>query len=241
VVETEGGDRFRIGDELHALLAQPDSEPFPSLVDSLYASLWKRIVNLEFPPGTRLSDEAVARELGVSRTPVREALNRLSQVGLVQVNPRRGFFVPTISREDVIELYDLRQAIEIFVTRRATPVVADEEIAAHREYQRRAHEHAATDPTATAEFYRADLLLHELLHRYGGNRRSARSLADIMGQLALLSLRTAQLPPRRAAAIDEHAAILDALARRDADAAAAAMQAHIEGVKKRVLEDFFEG
>lgn len=237
--EMSDNDRFRIGDELHTLLAEPYSEPFPSLVDSFYALLWKRIVNLEFPPGARLSDEAIAKELGVSRTPVREALNRLSQVGLVQVNPRRGFFVPTISREDVVELYDLRMAIEVFATARAALLVTDEELAAHREHQRRADERAGTDPTAIEDFYRADLLLHEMLHRYGGNRRTARILADALGQLALLSLRTAQLPQRRTAAIEEHGAILDALAQRDAGAAAKQMEGHLIGVKERVLEDFF--
>lgn len=229
---------LRIGDEIDALLAGPAAEPFPSVADALYARLWKRIVNLEFAPGTRLSEEALAKELGVSRTPVREALLRLGQVGLLRVSTRRGVAVPTISRADVVELYDLRCALESFAARRAAPNLTGAEIAEHRARQRRAHTRAASDSAAAAEeFFRADLALHELLHQRGGNWRSARLLKDVMGQLGLLSLRAAQSPASRRAAIAEHTLLLDALAQRDPVAAATAMETHLEAVKSRALDD----
>jgi DNA-binding GntR family transcriptional regulator len=235
---TTGADGIRVGDELHALLVPGTPAPFPSMAEALYEQLWKRIVNLEFAPGTRLSEEALARDLGVSRTPVREALLRLGQVGLVRVSTRRGFSVPTITQTDVIELYDLRTAIEAFATRRAASLLTDDEVTAHRERQRLAHQRAASHSAAAAEeFFRADLALHDLLHQRGGNRRSTRLLADVMGQLSLLSLRAAQSPASRLAAVEEHTRILDALARRNADGAAAAMQDHLQAVKVRALED----
>lgn len=229
---------FRLGDELAALLSVPAPDPFPSLADALYARLWTRIVNLEFPPGTRLSEEALARELGVSRTPVREALLRLGQVGLVRVSARRGVSVPTISPPDVIELYDLRCALESYAARRAAPFLIDDEIDHHRERQRRADADVAADSPAAAEaFFRADLALHELLHQRGGNHRSARLLKDVMGQLSLLSLRAAQSPASRRAAVAEHTRVLDALAQRHPAAAADAMEAHLQAVKARALDD----
>ncbi|HEY8445976.1 MAG TPA: GntR family transcriptional regulator [Thermomicrobiales bacterium] len=231
-------DRFRIGDELHARFALPNTEPFPILADAVYDLLWKRIVNLEFPPGTRLSEETLARELGVSRTPVREALLRLGQVGLVRVSARRGMSIPTITRQDVIELYDLRAAIESYAARRAVSSISEEEISSLRERQRLAHERANSDSAAAADaFFHADLALHEILQKRGGNRRSVRLLADVMGQLSLLSLRAALTPDSRLAAIAEHQRILDALARQDAGAAAEAMEDHIEAVKNRSLAD----
>ncbi|MGH2557546.1 MAG: GntR family transcriptional regulator, partial [Thermomicrobiales bacterium] len=63
----------RIGDTLHGLRARAGDEEFPNLANALYDLMWKRLVNLEFPPGARLSDDALARALGVSRTPMREA------------------------------------------------------------------------------------------------------------------------------------------------------------------------
>jgi DNA-binding GntR family transcriptional regulator len=231
-------DALRIGDELQVRLASPDVAPFPSVADTLYERLWRRIVNLEFAPGVRLAEETLARELGVSRTPVREALLRLGEVGLVRVNPRRGFSVPIVSPRDMIELYDLRAALETHAARRAAPLVSDAEIADQRARQEAAHASAvAASPAAAEEFFHADLALHELLHGYGGNRRSARLLADVMGQLSLPSFRAARHPENRLAAIDEHNRILASLSERDADAAARAMADHIEAVKQRALTD----
>lgn len=228
---------LRIGDELHALMG-PTQEAFPSLADAVYERLWKRIVNLDFPPGARLSEESLARELGVSRTPVREALLRLGEVGLVRVSTRRGFAVPEATPDDLGELYDLRAALEGFAARRAAPLLDDNEIAAHRELQRCAHERAvAGSPAAAEQFFRADIALHELLQRRGGNRRSARLVADVMGQLALASMRAAQNPAQRLLAIAEHNRILDALEARDPGAAASAMEEHVAAVKARTLAD----
>lgn len=229
--------RLRIADELQSLLA-PVGDGFPSLADAIYERLWSRLVNLEFPPGGRLSDDALAKELGVSRTPVREALLRLGEVGLVRVTTRRGFAVPAIDAADAAELYDVRAAIEGFATRRATPLLTDTEIADHRARQREAHAQARGDSAAASEaFFRADLALHELLQRKGGNRRSARILADVMGQLSLLAMRSALNPSHRVLAIGEHTVILDALAERDPAAAAAAMEAHLAAVKVRAIAD----
>ncbi len=228
---------LRIGDELHALMA-PAHEGFPSLADAVYERLWKRIVNLDFEPGARLSEEVLARELGVSRTPVREALLRLGEVGMVRVSPRRGFAVPEVTAEDLVELYDLRAALEAFGARIAAPLLADDEIASHRERQKEAHERAvAGSPMAAEQFFRADIALHEMLQRRAGNRRSARLVADVMGQLAVRSMRAAQNPEQRLLAIEEHNRILDALEARNAAAAAAAMEAHVEAVKARSLAD----
>ncbi|HET8522903.1 MAG TPA: GntR family transcriptional regulator [Thermomicrobiales bacterium] len=230
---------FDIGDAMQELLTAPERNPYPSLSDTLYDHMWRRIVNLEFPPGSRLSDEELAREFGVSRTPIREALQRLSQVGLVQVNSRRGFSIPTFTREDVNDLYDLRTGLELYATRKATPLVTDEEIAAQRERQRAATAAAGADPHGFEAFYRADLLLHDLVQRRGGNRRTMQVLADVMAQLSIISHRTSQIAERRLDAIAEHTRILDAFARRDPDAAVKAMEAHIQGVKNRALADFF--
>lgn len=231
-------DSLRIGDELRSLLAPASADPFPSVADALYERLWKRIVNLEFAPGARLSEEALAKDLGVSRTPVREALLRLGQVGLVRVSNRRGVSVPTVTRSDVIDLYDLRTALEVFATRRAATLLTDDEIADHRNRQRLAHGRAESRlPAAAEDFFHADLALHERLHQRGGNQRIARHLADVMGQLSLLSLRAAQAPASRLAAIAEHTQILDALTDRDPDRAAAAMGGHIQAVKARALND----
>ncbi|MGH2535396.1 MAG: GntR family transcriptional regulator [Thermomicrobiales bacterium] len=230
----------RIGDTLHGLCARAGGEEFPNLANALYDLMWKRLVNLEFPPGARLSDDALARELGVSRTPMREALYRLSQVGLVRVNARRGFFVATLSRRDVDELYDLRTALEVFAITRAAPLLTNEDLAIHRERQRVARRRVhSLSPADVEDFVTSDLLLHDMLVRCTGNERLQQALADVKGQLSIAHLRLAQTPEHNLCAIEEHEHILDAIAARDPDAAAAAMEAHLHGVKVRVLEEFF--
>lgn len=238
--DSEGG--LRLGDELFARFGPPATEAFPSMAESVYDRLWRRVVNREFRAGERLVEDTLAQELGTSRTPVREALLRLGQTGLVQVSSRKGFSVPVITSTDVIELYDLRTAIETYAIRRATPLISVEEINAHRGLQQAALHQSHERDTATAEaFFRADLALHSVLHALGGNRRSARILSEVMGQLSLLSLRASIVPERNQLAIAEHQAILDALEARDADAAAAAMEAHVEAVKARSLVDLEGG
>lgn len=232
---------LRLGDELFARFVPP-AQPFPSVADSVYDQLWRRIVNREFRPGDRLVEDALAQELGTSRTPVREALLRLGQTGIVQVSGRKGFSVPIITATDVCELYDLRAAIETYAIRRATPLMTDEEIELHRGFQQAALRQSQVRDPATAEaFFRADLSLHSVLHTLGGNRRSTRILSEVMGQLSLLSMRASLVPESNRLAIAEHQAILDALAARDPEAAAQAMEAHVEAVKQRSLADLESG
>ena len=220
----------------------PRPKRSPALPTRSTSSSGVESLNLEFHPGDRLVEDTLAQELGTSRTPVREALLRLGQTGLVQVSSRKGFSVPVIGAVDVIELYDLRAAIETYAIRRATPLISDEEIATHRGLQRAALRQSQERDTATAEaFFRADLALHSVLHMLGGNRRSTRILSEAMGQLSLLSIRAAIIPEWNQLAIEEHQTILDALAHRDANAAAASMEAHVEAVKQRSLADLEGG
>jgi len=232
----------RPGDELFARLQPSSPGAFPSVADAVYDQLWRRIVNREFEPGDRLVEETLAQELGTSRTPVREALLRLGQTGLVRVSSRKGFSVPITTPADIIELYDLRTAIETYAIRRATPLISEKEIAMHRGLQEAVLRRSQQDDPVTAEaFFQADLALHSILHVLGGNSRSMRILSEVMGQLSLLSMRASIVPERNRLAIAEHQAILDALAARDPEAAARAMEAHVEAVKERSLADLEGG
>ena len=238
---SESEASLRFGDELFARFIPP-AQPFPSVADSVYDQLWRRIVNREFQPGDRLVEEALAQELGTSRTPVREALLRLGQTGIVQLSGRKGFSIPVITAADVTELYDLRTAIETFAIRRATPSISDQEIEIHRGLQQAAlHQSQGGDPATAEAFFRADLSLHSVLHSLGGNRRSTRILSEVMGQLSLLSMRASLVPEKNRLAIAEHQVILDALAARESALAARAMEAHLEAVKQRSLADLEGG
>jgi len=231
---TDAAD-VRYGDLLHG---ERETTPMrlANVTDSLYEALWRRLVNLEFEPGMRLSDEALAREFGVSRTPVREALLRLSQVGLVETNARRGFFVTQPSRQSIENLFDLRTALESWAIRMATPGVSRADLEPLL---------PATDdpddligPDGAEAFVRSDLALHDFIVNRAGNDRLAQSLRDVSGQLAITVLRLALTPVAREQAQHEHARIVEAMLSGDSGAAAIAMEEHIQNVKRRALTEF---
>ena len=102
-----------------------DSDPPPAspviqrrnLGDDVYQILWSRIVSRDLHPGDKLSDLRLSTELGVSRTPVREALHRLLQDGVIRAEPNRGFFVTSFSGRDIEEIFEIRAALEALALR----------------------------------------------------------------------------------------------------------------------------
>ena len=97
----------------------------------------------------------------------------------------------------------------------------------------------STDQTDVDEYFHAYLLLHDMLLQRAGNRKMLQILANLKAQLMVINMHTAQVPERRLQAISEHEYLLTALATRDSRAAAAAMEAHLQAVKERVLSDFY--
>ena len=226
---------FRFGDLLHGE-SVTGSLQVPNLTDSLYDAMWRRIVNLEFAPGTRLSDDTLARQFGVSRTPVREALYRLSQVGLIEVNARRGFFVTKLDRRSIVELFDLRTALETFNARLAAPSILPEDLEPlFGEHEAEQSRSAEPTPEDAERFVKSDLRLHQLLLERVGNTRLQRALRDVSGQLSIAVLRLALAPEARFKAIEEHAVILSTLREGNVDAVASAMGTHIQNVKERAI------
>ena len=98
------------------------------LGDQVYAIIWERIISGQLGPGDKLSDLRLSEDLGVSRTPVREALHRLAQNGIVRHESRRGFFLARFSSQDVAEVYDIRTALESLSVRLALPHLTDADL-----------------------------------------------------------------------------------------------------------------
>src|SRR5947209_16259053 len=97
------------------------------------------------PPGTELSEVALSRELGVSRGPLREAIGRLAAEGLVTVRPRRGAVVRSLSEEEFLELYQVREALEGMAVKLAVPRLSEEDFEALAALNAAMDEHAARD------------------------------------------------------------------------------------------------
>src|SRR5205085_2500409 len=122
-----------LGAELFNLLWGQERPAMPSVVDHAYEQLWKHVIMIGGSEEQRLSDVSLAEQLGMSRTPVRQALERLVQEGLVRSDPRRGFWTSTYTDQDIHEIYDLRGALEVLAVRLAAPHLSQEDLKAHLE------------------------------------------------------------------------------------------------------------
>lgn len=207
-----------------ARLAPLDSFP-GSLSQKVYASLKEAILQLAYRPGEILRKGEICAELGVSRSPVAEAVARLQAEALVDVIPQAGTFVARFSMEEVREGAFLREALELAAVELVATRITDDQIAALRRNLRFQEVLIAEDDRTG--FYRLDSEMHELILSFTGHRRlpqiaqTAWVHVDRARRLALPE------PGRVAATLQEHQAIVAALAERDPAAARAATRYHL--------------
>jgi DNA-binding GntR family transcriptional regulator len=202
-------------------LKPPEPEPAGSLADRAYDLFREGLRTGTFRPGQRLLETELAEQLGMSRTPVREAIRRLQSEGLIAHLPARGLCVATYDAAQVDELYVMREALEGTAARLAAQHAGKPEITL---LQRMLEQEAGLSGEAAAEHNRR---FHRALHQAAHNRYLLRSLSAISDALLLLGPTTLETPGRAAAARAEHARIVAAIAARDSAAAEAAARAHI--------------
>jgi DNA-binding GntR family transcriptional regulator len=166
--------------------------------------------------GDRLDELELAAALDMSRTPVRDALRQLEAERLVEKAPSRGFIVPTMTIDDLVEIYEIREVLEGLAARRAAIRMGQAEIAALRETVERAER--ARDAGDLTVLWEASNQFHRLLRGGTKNARLPRLLALMLD--AHRSLRLHEFAPERVGdAVAEHRAIFEAIAAHDGDAA----------------------
>jgi len=193
------------------------------LADQVRDHLLEGILSGRYPPYSRIVETQVARELGTSQAPVREALRGLQGIGVVEISPFRGARVRRPSRRDLLEAYAVRSALETLAARLAVPRMTDAELAELEGYGREmdiaAH---ASDGVGVAS---ADAKFHGRIVEIADNRtllNAWRSLEPY--SRTFVSLVSPGADPEWSAHL--HTPILDALRRRDAEAVAAAIEGH---------------
>jgi GntR family transcriptional regulator, rspAB operon transcriptional repressor len=219
------------------------------LTQTVYKLLRARIASHDFVPGQQLRLELLAAQLGVSRTPVREALNQLAAEGLVEIRPRRGTFVAQVDLSTVAELYQLRLIIDTSVAKLLAARVTKSQIRMLSKLLDKLGSQvdgeAYVDYGAYLECHRD---FHSAIVRMVGNRRLMALYDKINLPLWLVRAQEQAGPPRDArASLGEHRTILRTLEARDPSAAAEAMTAHLEGsvvklgVKLGLIDDTRNG
>lgn len=226
-----------MGDEAPRQARGPRQRVAP-MGEEVYERLLSRILSPGVSAGDRITIDAVARDIGVSQTPVREALHRLESEGVVVRTHLAGYRVaPPMTREEFEELVEMRLVLEPAIARRAAERVGPDELAALRDLNARMAEPAAgSRRSGYALFARLDADLHDQIAAGAGNRLMRGALARLHTHVRLFRLSyDVQITSQ---AVGEHDAVLTAIAAGDADTAAEAMRAHLLASSERFRASF---
>ena len=208
-----------------------------TLWQRVYEHLREEILSERLEPGTELQEVPLSEELGVSRGPIREALGRLAAEGLVTVRPRRGAVVRSLSKDEFLELYQVREALEMMAVRLAVPKLDAGDIAELEGLIDRMSAHA--ERAEVEEFFAANAAFHGRILAASGNTKLQELYAQLLGQMGRFRMRSLTLRGNLQRSVAEHRAILRAAKRGDADRAAYLMSEHIR-VPQRLLEALTE-
>lgn len=202
--------------------------------NQVYNVLINRIRSGDLEPGTRMREEDVANLLGVSRTPVREALNRLQARGLIE-NAIGGLAIVELSRPQTMELYAMRANLEGAAARFAAENASPVEIASLKHICGLFSNYKGD----ASDFARVNKTFHEAIYEAAHNRYLIKMLEDLNDSLALLRDTTFSVSGRAEAAKIEHTKIFAAIEKGEADQAEQAARLHIENARNARLELLF--
>lgn len=214
-----------------------DKDNFKNYV---YEDLKKKIVMGELQPGAVINEKIYAQEMGVSRTPVHEAVQRLAHEGMVVIIPRCGTIVSHISVEDVRQLYELRKMLEPQIVKLAAERADREKLAYYRDYYadmgvKGIKNNDVKDNEGEASWLLGDSdnEFHMFLAESTGNRFIIEYIKEAMTQtMRIRCLSNEQSESRFLSACNEHVAIIDAMLKGDGESAALEMTKHLENSEK---------
>jgi DNA-binding GntR family transcriptional regulator len=204
-----------------------------TLWQRVYDHLRTEILEGRLEPGAELIEVALAEQLGVSRGPLREAIGRLAAEGLVTVSPRRGAVVRSLSKEEFLELYQVREALERMAVQLAVHRLTDEQFEELGSLNEAMEAHATRNEVES--FFEANLAFHARLLEASGNGKLEELYRQLLGQLGRYRLRSLTLRGNLKRSVAEHKAILRAARRGDAERAAQLMAEHIRVPQRRAM------
>lgn len=200
--------------------------PRYTLVRAAYDNVRAAVLDGSLPPGCHVTVRPLAERLGLSPTPIKAALVALEREGFLVAVPHRGYFVPEVGTDELLELYELREAVDGMAARRLAGTKDRTEIADQLEEllqkQRQVIKHG--DLQAYNEL---DLMFHRLIWEGSGNRRLLPIAENLIAQVRLGNRLSARAPGRLPGALDEHAAILKAVRSGDTRAAERHVRRHV--------------
>ncbi|MDO4260717.1 MAG: GntR family transcriptional regulator [Eubacteriales bacterium] len=211
---------------MHDTQGQKESRDKYSLRGKVFESIREDILSGRYEQNTELKEAAIGAELGVSRTPVREALRQLELEGLVTIIPNRGAYVNMITAKDVQDIYVIRSMLEGLCARWATESITKEQLDNLEETLCLTEHH--TEKQNYEKLYELDSLFHEQLYEAGGSRILRHILSDFHDYVKMVRKATISAENRSVKSTQEHRAIFEAVRDRDAERAESLAREHVK-------------
>ena len=214
---------------------------YKQLRDVVFENLRDAIITQVLKPGERLMEIQLADEMGVSRTPVREAIRKLELEGLVVMVPRKGAYVAGVSMKDIHEVYEVRSALEMLAVTLAAERITDEELnALEQQVLRESEEEAKKDGSDLDNIIYIDSSFHDIIYQAARNQRLVQFVNILQEQLQRFRAASLARPGRSKTALEEHKQIVEALSERNGELASKLAQEHIENAENAMIASMKE-
>lgn len=208
-----------------------------TLAEQVFEALKSAILEGRYPPGSELQEVGLATSFEISRGPIREALGRLSAEGLVTIRPRRGAVVTGLDRQEFLEAYQVREALEVLAIRLAVRNRTDRLLTTLDRLMKEMND--AADHNDVDRFFEANSAFHRAFVDASDNRKLQQVHAQVVGTMGRYRRRSLALRGDLRPSIEEHRRIVAAVRDGDEDSAAELLAHHI-GVPQQRLSEVFE-
>ena len=206
-----------------------------SIADQIFEQLERDILSGKYPRGELLTELRLSEELGVSRTPIREAIRRLEQENILE-EAGRGVTVVGISKQDMLDMYEIRIRIEGLAAEWAAARIGDEELNQIRETLELQRYYTEKGGSHSDQIKNLDSQFHELVYRACGSRALTDTLIGLHKKMTKFRMASVSKQSRALQSVEEHEKILAALSAHDAEAAGEAMTAHVVNARDRMRD-----
>jgi DNA-binding GntR family transcriptional regulator len=219
-------------------LEQIRLDSYKPLRELVFENIRQAIVKGIFAPGERLMEIQLADDLGVSRTPVREAIRKLELEGFVVMIPRRGTYVANLSIKDINDVYEIRISLDVLAAGLAAERIEPEELEELNRLLLEISEAAKTGPME--KIVKLDTAFHDVLYKASRNDRLRNIINNLREQITGIRGTSMRYPGRLADTLEEHRALVDSIAARDSERAQAAARIHLENAEHTLLKAMSE-
>lgn len=207
---------------------------YKPLREIVFETLREAIINGHLKAGERLMEVQLAEELGVSRTPVREAIRKLELEGFVVMIQRKGAYVADLSTKDIADVFEIRSALESLAAALACERITDEELEELEHLLIKVNQ--CTENNDLEKLVEVDTQFHDVLYRASRNERLAQIINNLREQIQRFRKISMGAPGRMRETLKEHKLLVEAIAERNVDLARTLAQEHIENAENRMME-----